>query len=274
MKQSRRKELKTNELSLYLQQIRDAFLQYSSYIIGGIVAVVLILVIALYVQSQRAQVDAARWAERREIEAQAAVEIKPETIERADRLAREAVGDPRLGPVARELHADLAYQRALDISPETDPDEYTRLLNEARSSYQILVDQYADRPDVVTRARLGLGAVLESLHVVGQAELDAATQHYRLVAESENPTYAALARRRLETLAERTRPLTIVATRPAETQPVPEFETPATAAAEPPTETPAETETEQPVEQPAETPAEEPAEKPVTEPETQPATQP
>lgn len=274
MKQARRKELKTNELSLYLQQIRDAFLQYSNYIIGGVVAVVLILVIALYVQSQRAQVDAARWAERREIEAEAAVEIKPETIERAERLAREAADDPRLGPVARELHANLAYQRALDMSPETDPDEYTRLLNEARSSYQTLVDQYPDRPDVVARARLGLGAVLESLHVVGQGELDAVAQHYRLVAESENPTYAALARRRLETLSERARPLNIVATRPAETQPVPEFETPTTTAAEPRTQAPAETEAEQPVEQPVETSAEEPAEEPATAPKTQPATQP
>ncbi len=43
MKQARRKELKTNELSIYLQQIQEAVVRHSNYIIGGIVVVGLVV---------------------------------------------------------------------------------------------------------------------------------------------------------------------------------------------------------------------------------------
>jgi hypothetical protein len=216
MKQARRKELKTNELSIYLQQIQEAVVRHSNYIIGGIVVVVLILMIGLYVQSSRHQAETARWNELSEIRKEAAAGIKTETVDRAQRLADETAGDPKLAPVTREEHARLAYQLALTTSPVSNPNEYTRLLNEAKASYQKIIDDFADQPDIVAKGRLGLGSTLESLHVVGQGNLDAARDQYRKVAESGSAAFAEMAKNRLDTLAERTRPLNIVATLPAE----------------------------------------------------------
>jgi hypothetical protein len=230
MKQARRKELKTNELSLYLQQIRDAAARNSSYIIGGVVLVVLILMIGLYVQSSRHEAEAARWAEYREIQKEAATEVKPETLDRAESLAQQTAGDPKLGPDARELHASLAYRRALETSPVSNLDDYVRLLNEAKASYQTMIDQYASRADVVARGRMGLATTLESLAVVNKAEISDVAKQYRQVAESGDATWAETAKSRLDTLPERTKPLQIVATRPAE--PVETAPAPATLPAE------------------------------------------
>lgn len=233
MKQARRKELKTNELSIYLEQIRDAAVRYSNYILGGIVLAVLILMIGFYVQSSRAQAESARWTEYREIQQQANQSINADLIARAERLAQETAADPRLGPVARELHAELAYQAGLDTSPVSNPEQFTAFLNQARESYQKLINEHAKRPDVTARARLGLAATLENLLVVGKAQPQDAAEQYRQVAESKNEAYADLARSRLDTLPERTRPLTIVATRPAETAPEPLIDVNAEAATEP-----------------------------------------
>lgn len=221
MKQARRKELKTNELSIYLQQIQEAVVRNSNYIIGGIVVVVLILMIGLYVRSSRHQAEAARWNELEELQRQAATELKPETIERAQRLANDTTGDKLVGPKARELHADLVYQQAMDLSPVSKPDEYAGLLNEAKQSYQAMINTYADLPTVVARGRLGLASTLESLHAVDKAQVDEVRKQYEQIIESGKANkalapYVETALMRMETLTERTRPLQIVATLPAE----------------------------------------------------------
>jgi len=218
MKQARRKELKTNELSLYLQQIRDAMARNSSYVIGGVVLVVLILMIGLYVQSSRYQTEAARWTEYREIEQEAAMQeqIKPELLDRAESLAQQTAGDPKIGPDARELHARLSYRRALETSPVTSLDEHLRSLEQAKASYQTMIDRYANRPDVVARGRMGLATTLESVAVVNRADISQAAEQYRKIVDSGHASWAKAAKDRLDTLTERTKPLQIVATRPAE----------------------------------------------------------
>lgn len=220
MKQARRKELKTNELSIYLQQIQEAVTRNANYIIGGIVVVVLILMIGLYVQSSRHQAEAARWNELEELQ-KPATEVKPETVDRAAALADETAGDSTIGPKARELHADLLYRRALAVSPVSNPGDYVKLLKEAQASYQTLIDGYAKLPAVVARARLNMGSVVESLAVANAANLDEARSLYNQVIDSGKSDaalklYAEQAAERLETLADRTRPLEIVATMPAE----------------------------------------------------------
>lgn len=216
MKQARKKELKTNELSIYLQQIQEAVVRHANYIIGGVVAVVLILMIGLYVQSSRHQTENARWNELTEIKEAAATEIKPETLDRAERLADETGNHPYLGPETRELVADLAYQKALQTSPVSNAAEYENLLKKAQASYQTLARSYASRPDIVARAKLGLASTYESLSVVGKADIAEAKKQYEEVAKSDNETYSAIAQSRLDTLPERTKPLKIVATLPAE----------------------------------------------------------
>lgn len=234
MKQARRKELKTNELSIYLQQIQEYVVQHSNWIIGGIVVVVVILMIGLYVQSSRHQAETARWTELSKIREDSATAVTPELVDRAERLASQTAGDAKLAPATRELHAELAYQLALDTSPVSNPDEYARRLEAARASYEAMVNDCADQPDMVAKGHLGLGSTFESLHVVGKATLDQAREQYRLAVES-GTFVAGMAKDRLDTLADRTRPLNIVATLPAE----PVETAPATATA--PAEAPAAT---------------------------------
>jgi len=232
MKQTRRKELKTNELSIFLQQIRDAVTQHSNYVIGGIVLVVLILVIGLYVQSSRHAAETRRWNEYHELQREAATGIQPETIERATRLAQETEADPLLGPLARKLAADLTYQRALDMSPIGGSAERTELLETAAQDYRKLINTWPDRKELVAQARLGLASVAESLYVAGQEnELQVAREQYQKVIEAGNTGFTSTAEERLNTLEERTRPMKIVATRPAEPGVAATSSAPATATA-------------------------------------------
>ena len=60
MKQSRRHELKTNELSIYLQQCYDFIRQHATWLIGGVAVGVLIIVVMLLnaQREERAMLDA------------------------------------------------------------------------------------------------------------------------------------------------------------------------------------------------------------------------
>ncbi|MBI4578715.1 MAG: hypothetical protein HY718_03380 [Planctomycetes bacterium] len=215
MKQARRKELKTNELSIYLQQIRDAATRHANYIFGGVVVVVVVLVIGLYVRHNRHAVEAARWSEYEQIQ-QAAAQGKADALDRAASLVNDAGADSRLGPRAAELYAGLAFDKAMRISPLGGSSERAALLEKARDGYQKLIDTYGDRPAVVARARLGLAAVAETLCVDGRGDAEAAGEQYRKIVDAGVAPYADLAKQQLDTLAERTRKLQIVATRPAE----------------------------------------------------------
>lgn len=215
MKQSRRKELKTNELSLYLQELRDVVTRYSNYIIGGIVVVVLILMVGLYVQRNRYETEAARWREYREIQ-QAMLEGKTDVADRAAALADATAGDSRLGPLAKELHARLLYSRAMTISPLAGSSERGDLLEKAKAAYTNLLNASSNRPDLAARARLALADVQETLYVAGKGDLDSIKADYAKVVDSKIAPYADMAKERLDTLPERVKKLEIVATRPAE----------------------------------------------------------
>lgn len=215
MKQARRKELKTNELSIYLHQVQEAIARYSSYIIGGVVAVVLVLVIGLYVQHNRHETQAANWRTYRELMKSTAEQPKPEDLTRTRSLVDETAGDPNLGPLAVELHADTAYQRAMSLSPLNSVPERKQMLETARDGYQKILDQFGSRADLAARARLGLAAVAETLYMDGNGDWKAAEDQYRKLEEGKG-VFAQIARERRETLAQRTEKLRIVATRPAE----------------------------------------------------------
>ena len=80
MKQTRRKELKTNELSVYLQQIYEAAVRNATYLVGGVVVVVIVLVVALLTQRNRS------------LEAHVCIWISQRTDERTNRHLILTVG--------------------------------------------------------------------------------------------------------------------------------------------------------------------------------------
>lgn len=220
MKQTRRKELKSNELKIYLQQVYEAAVRNATYLIGGAVVVVLVLVIGLYYRHSRHEVQAAGWRAYHEI-AQSSPGEKGEVIDRARNLAVEYAGDPVLGPMARQLQADLMYRRALTLDTQVNRTERLQLLSDARDIYQKLIDTEPANSDTANRARMSLAAVAESLYVEGKADLTLAEEQYRKLIEGPPNAYTSIARSRLETLPERAKRLEIVATRPADTTTAP-----------------------------------------------------
>lgn len=215
MKQSRRHELKTNELSIWLQQTYAAAGRNINYIIGGVVVVVLILVIALFVRNRRYDAREAAWASYYEIEA-TPVWQKPDVMDRARAFADEHAGDRDLGARSVLLLAGKAADVAMTLDPFKEADKRLAALNEAKKAYDTVIQDYADRPEFVVPARMGLATILESLVLIGQAGVeDVRKQYQAIVAEPESGAYQFMAGEALKDLNERLVPITLVATRPA-----------------------------------------------------------
>lgn len=217
MKQSRRHELKTNELKLHLQQMYASAVRNANYLIGGVVVAVLILLLALYIQNRRHNARETAWDQLNDLQ-RTNVSEKPEAVEQAAKLAAEHHGDKQLGPLAAMLHADLSYSLAMSLDPAKERDRYLKLLRDARDRYREVAQQYGDTDQrVAAQARLSLAAVEESLLVAGEESKEAVRQPYEALVKSGTPLYKDLAGEMLASLDERTQPLKLVATRPAET---------------------------------------------------------
>ncbi|GMV97112.1 MAG: hypothetical protein HRF43_10430 [Phycisphaerae bacterium] len=217
MKQSRRHELKTNDLSLWLQQTYAAAAQHANYLIGGAVVVVLILVVTVMVRGRRQDAREQAWLRYFEFQGQS-VKEKPELLEQVRAFAEEHRDDDELGPMAALLAADKAAERAMDLDPLKDADKRLEALKAARDEFTGWIGRFGENQGrMVAHARLGLAAVLESLALVGQATAEDVRKQYQAVlALPEEGPHKVTARFGLETLDERLRPLKLVATRPAE----------------------------------------------------------
>lgn len=216
MKQARRKELKTNELSIYLQQIQETVAGHANYIIGGVIVVVLILVVALYVRHNRYEYEALGWRQYRKVFLGSLGDPGPEVLDQARSLVSAYADDPKLGPLALELEGNIAYQRAMMLSPLSAGAERQDLLKTAQEVYQRAIDMPNAAAEVKGRARMGLAAVFETLAVAGQGSAAAAAEQYRKLTDSPAEPLMLIAQAELDTLPERMHKLEIVATRPAE----------------------------------------------------------
>ncbi len=221
MKQTRRQELKTNTLSVYLSQIYERAQLYSNYITGGLVVVLLVLVVGAYLRHSRQVATQNGWKRFYEIvdpsdDAGGDVDL----ITRAERLADEYAGHRQIGLAARELQADLTYEEAMKLSPVGgDRGRRVELLKSARRLYQELLDGHAREPLAAARLRMSLAACIENLVLLDEARADEAQALYQQVAADPASPFKPLAEKMAQTLATRVAPLKIVATRPAETAP-------------------------------------------------------
>jgi len=215
MKQARRKELKTNELSVYLQQVYETASRNATYIIGGVVVVVLVLVIGLMVRRNRLVARQDAWRTYYSIRDQSAV-VTPELIDQARNLGASHGSDDDLGPRVSQLRADLAYALAITLSPIEQKERRTELFNEAKAAYEQMIHQFGSRPNVVARARMSLAAVEESLALAGQGDRAAVRRLYQDMIDAPVSVFQADAEARLDSLDERLTRLPIIATRPAQ----------------------------------------------------------
>ncbi len=214
MKQTRRKELKTNELSLYLQQIYEAMQRHSSYLIGGLVVVVLVLVVGLYVQHNRHKTLQDAWNNYYDLSGKDVV-TQPDALDKARALAAEYADHRDLGPVVLQLRGDLAYPLAMSLNGEKDRDRRLELLREAKSSYEQMLQNFSDRPEVGARARMSLAGVEETLVALGQSKPEQVREYYQKLVDTKPNAFAELAAKKLIDLDKHLEPLKIVATRPA-----------------------------------------------------------
>lgn len=227
MKQSRRQELKTNELSIYLQQIYDFLARNSTYVIGGLVVVALIIVVGtMNARSQRAaRVDALNRLSSIQT-SDGARDIK--VLDEIKDLAASYGSDDGLGPEIRDMQATLAHQLALNLTTDADKNQRADLLKEARSACEQAIRDFRSRPEVVARAHFTSAGVEETLFIDGQnswseeerkEKMAAIRSLYQKVIDATANPYQQLAKEQLDSLEKRLARLEIVATRPADTAP-------------------------------------------------------
>lgn len=215
MKQSRRQELKTNELSVYLQQLYASAVKNANYLIGGLLAAVLILVIAIYVRNQRQQSRAEAWDRYFTLQGVPATQKADETLKQVRDFAQEQKGDSDLGGRASNLIGEKLWEQAMFLDPVKDAQKRTDLFKQARDQYKKTIEQHGDQPVVVAHARISLASILESLYLSGNATKDEIRSQYQQLVQTGG-LYHQQAAERLADLDERLQPLKLVDTRPAE----------------------------------------------------------
>jgi hypothetical protein len=213
MKQSRRQELKTNELSVFLKQLYENVVRNLNYVIGGLVVVAALLAIGLYVQHRRQQARETAWSHFQELQRTSVTE-SPAALDKARELAVREQGNGELGPLSALTAADMADELAMSLDPAKDHDKRLALLRDAKDRYQGVIDGNPGRPALVARARYSLAKVCENLFVAGEGTKEQVRAQYEALLK--DPLYGSLAREQLDNMDQRLQPLKVVATRPAE----------------------------------------------------------
>ena len=106
------------------------------------------------------------------------------------------------------------------LTAPADRTQRIQLLNDAKQTYERIINQYAQRPELVAAARMSLAAVIETLCVDGQATVEQVRNLYQQVG-NDGPTtpFQPTAANLLGSLDERLARLEIVPTPPPATAP-------------------------------------------------------
>jgi hypothetical protein len=219
MKQSRRQELRTNELSIKLQELYEKANRYSTHILVVVLALLVIVLVTNYLRSRQAATLQQASEELSDVRGLDVTSEEDNALERARQLV-EAYGDTdRVGPQARDLLGRMVYQKAMLMNPRTEKETYVKLLKEAEETYQGLIAAYATDPMAVAEARMMLAKINESLAVVGERDSERVRELYASLADNEAGIYKSLAEEALASLDERLKPLRLVEPGSPETQP-------------------------------------------------------
>lgn len=219
MKQSRRQELKTNELSMKLQELYQKASRYSTHILVVVLALVVIVLVTNYTRGQRATQLEDASAALLEASRLNPMEEEDNALARARQLVAEYGELEHVGLQARDLLGRMAFQRAQLLNPLEEKDEHVELLKEAQRVYEAIITKHADNAKVVAEARMMLAKINESLVVAGEGDADQVREIYAKLIENESGTFRPLAEEALATLDERLAPLRLVEPGSPETQP-------------------------------------------------------
>jgi len=217
MKQQRRHELKTNDLSVYLKEVYEAIQRNSRYIVGGLVVVVVVIVIGLVTQRNRMAAETAAWEEYDKL-LRGDVTTDPTLLDSTRKLTEQYADDGRLGPSVLSLRGNMLYTSALSLTAPDQKADRVERLEQARTVFNDLLQRFGTRQNVKAEARLMLAKIEESLIIEGEGNVDVVRAIYQELKNSETGLYATQAEQRLASLDERLTPLKIVetpATKPA-----------------------------------------------------------
>lgn len=214
MKQSRRQELKTNELSILLQQLYDAANRHARYLWGGLAVVLIVLTVGMVVQRNRRSGAEEAWREYYAI-AESKLAEKPELLDQVRTLAASKGDHAEIGPAVLFMQARLLYESALSMNKEADTSKRIERLQEARGVLDRLISGFSRQPDVVARAQLLLASVQESLFVEGQGDKETIRGLYQKLLTAGDGVYRKQVEERISTLDDRLQKIDIVTPPPA-----------------------------------------------------------
>ena len=217
MKQTRRKELKTNELSQQLQQLYAWAERNSTFLLAGVLAIVAILVIGMLAKQRMHNKEAAGWTSYYELRDKD-VTAERDSLDRVRQLAAEWKTDSKLGPSVLRLKGTMEARLAMSLADPKDKDQKIQLLNDAVATYQELLDRYGEQGETAAESHMSLAGLEESLVLLGQGNIEKVRQQYQALASGKS-VYSDIASARLGQLEHRLRSMEIVATRPAATSP-------------------------------------------------------
>lgn len=226
MKTSRRSELRTNELILELIKLREFVERQWQYVVGAIVAVLVLVLLLVYWRHSAAAARAE--AMNALAEARTKTEGMQERVEKLLQLAGE-YSDDQVVLAALETASAEALRGLMVTSATMKADLRKNLLDAAEKANRRILAEYASNPDALARAYLRLAAVAEN-----RFNKDEARKCYKAILDdpriAANKLYQSMAAKREATLDARMEPVEILpsppATAPAPTTTQPEAASP------------------------------------------------
>ncbi len=189
MKTQRRHELQTNELADHIGNYMQAIRPYQNIILFGTVAVVAVVVAALWLNRQNQAKASLSWGDYfSALDAQ-----RPEALEDVAKFhngstaafwAQQSAGDMQLAAGSRQIYQDRK--------------ESEKSLKDAEKSLKAVESGAGNQPELVRRARFGLGRVYEAM-----CDVENAKDYYKKVAEdAPESVLGKLAEQRFKRLSE------------------------------------------------------------------------
>jgi hypothetical protein len=161
MKATRRQELKTNELALFLKDVREFLSTYGNYFVGGLVVIALIALGYVYMTRSAAQALADARREISSLPFATDDEVR-DSVAKLKRLASENDSETLILDALRR-RAVMAMNRAHAADDGTPSSEF---LDMARDAYEEMLQRFPDRHLDLGAALIGLATIEEDLFIL------------------------------------------------------------------------------------------------------------
>lgn len=246
MKATRRHDLQENELARSLGDAVQFARQNANWIIGGIVAVLVVLLLVWYVMSQRQEGRQKQWQRYEALSNAVLVQgrirgpesqsLPPRTRQELTQLASET-SQPNLAAWANVQIGYSAFEELTRRRADLEAADVDLLAGEARQAYERVIANYPAQAAAVGEAHMGLGKLAESLN-----DFDTARKQYSAVVAMEGkaqPLTISMARSRLSELGKLAEPVVFPASAPSTELPESPLVVPVTTPASGPAAAPA-----------------------------------